>query len=74
VHRLAEAAAQVWRVYDGDTYLGVLTETDPTEAEGWPHYSAQSQGRRTALSRPQMTGVRLSDISSRTPPCNTEKP
>ncbi|MBX0301836.1 hypothetical protein K2F54_17875 [Cryobacterium sp. 1639] len=43
-YRLAEVDSQVWRVYDGETYLGIVTETDPTPAERWPHYTAQSAG------------------------------
>jgi hypothetical protein len=43
-YRLAEVESQVWRVYDGDTYLGIVTETAPTAAERWPHYTAKCAG------------------------------
>ena len=43
-YRLAEIESQVWRVYDGETYLGIVTETDPTALERWPHYTAKCAG------------------------------
>ncbi|TFC93014.1 MULTISPECIES: hypothetical protein [Cryobacterium] len=47
-YRLAEVDSQVWRVYDGDTYIGIVTETDATAAEPWPHYTEHSAGDETA--------------------------
>ena len=43
-YRLAEVDSQVWRVYVGETYIGIVTETDATSAEPWPHYTAQRAG------------------------------
>ena len=43
-YRLAEVESQVWRVYDGNTYLGIVTESDPTDSERWPHYTAKCVG------------------------------
>jgi hypothetical protein len=47
-YRLAEVESQVWRVYDGDTYLGIVTETEPTASERWPHYTAKCDGEEEA--------------------------
>jgi hypothetical protein len=47
-YRLAEVESQVWRVYDGDTYLGIFTETEPTASERWPHYTAKCDGEEEA--------------------------
>lgn len=41
---LAEVDSQVWRVYEGETYIGIVTETDATSVDPWPHYTAQSAG------------------------------
>jgi hypothetical protein len=43
-YRLAEVDSQVWPVYEGETYIGILTETNTTSAEPWPHDTAQSTG------------------------------
>lgn len=43
-YRLAEVELQVWRVYHEDTYLGIVTESDPPGAERWPHYTAKCAG------------------------------
>lgn len=32
-YRLEEAGSEVWSVYDGDTYLGVVRATEPAEGE-----------------------------------------
>jgi hypothetical protein len=43
-YRLAELESQMWRVCEGNTYLGIVTGTDPTAAERWPHYMAKCAG------------------------------
>jgi hypothetical protein len=48
-YRLAEIDSQVWRVYAGEEYIGIVTETDATSAEPWPHYTAQSAGEEATI-------------------------
>ncbi|MBT2501676.1 hypothetical protein [Curtobacterium sp. ISL-83] len=43
-YRLAEVDSEQWRVYDGDTYLGVVVQTDATAAEPWMHYASKPPG------------------------------
>lgn len=42
VYRLAEDDSWVWKVFDGDTYLGIVTQLEPT-TEGHK-YSAKCVG------------------------------
>jgi hypothetical protein len=43
-YRLAEVESEKWRVYDGDTYLGVVVQSDATSAETWMHYASHCAG------------------------------
>ncbi|CAQ03348.1 hypothetical protein ACR8AL_07485 [Clavibacter sepedonicus] len=43
-YRLEEQESERWRVYDGDTYLGTLAQTDATSNERWMHYSSTPAG------------------------------
>jgi hypothetical protein len=43
-YRLDEADSEVWSVYDGDTYLGVVRVAGPVEGEPGPHYVAKLVG------------------------------
>ena len=63
-YRLAEVDSQVWRVYDGDTYIGIVTETDATAAEPWPRYTEHSAGDETDAACSAISGVRME-------PCQT---
>jgi len=48
-YRLDEVVSEQWRVYDGDTYLGVVIQTDATSAEPWMHYAAKLAGDEAAI-------------------------
>lgn len=43
-YRLEERDSEVWRVYDGEKYLGIIEQFDATSAEPWMHYTAKSAG------------------------------
>lgn len=43
-YRLEEVESEQWRVYVGDTYLGVVIQTDATSQEPWMHYASKQAG------------------------------
>jgi hypothetical protein len=47
-YRLEERESEIWRVYDGDQYLGVVVREDPTSAEPWEHFAAKCPGEEDA--------------------------
>jgi hypothetical protein len=47
-YRLEEVESERWRVFDGDTYLGVLEQTDATDDERWMHYASKPAGDELA--------------------------
>jgi hypothetical protein len=47
-YRLAEVESEQWRVYDGDTFLGVVIQSDATTTEPWVHYVSRPAGDETA--------------------------
>lgn len=47
-YRLEETESERWRVFDGETYLGVLEQTDATDGERWVHYASRLAGDELA--------------------------
>lgn len=47
-YRLEEVESERWRVFDGETYLGVLEQTDATDGERWVHYASRLAGDELA--------------------------